>query len=346
MVHFGRGGLMHPTALDLGSSVAALRAGLLVTRMPLMSIVTNETQLALPTLSIPRGQPRRIGWRQQALARLAVRMNKLFGPREQRAFGILMYHRVAEPVDGFPTPTWNVPPGLFAAQLTGLLDLGWKPVPLREALESHLQGKSLPRKTFVVTFDDGYQNNLTEALPILELLGVPATIFLATAYLDSDRPFPSDDWQSAGDPGVPRVTWKPLTTDQCHELAASGLIELAAHTHTHADFRGRPDEFIADLCLCRASLRQHFGIEQPTFAFPYGTKRDGFAGGALAEAARRASMACSLTTEPHLVRPGDDPFDWGRFAAEDHDTAETLAAKLGGWHTLLRNMGRMALGRT
>jgi hypothetical protein len=53
-------------------------------------------------------------------------------------------------------------------------------------------------------------------------------------------------------------------------------------------------------------------------------------------------MACSLTTEPHLVRPGDDPFDWGRFAAEDHDTAETLAAKLGGWHTLLRNMGRMA----
>jgi hypothetical protein len=118
--------------------------------MPLMSIVTNETQLALPTLSVPRGEPRRIGWRQRALARMAVRMNTLFGPRERQAFGILMYHRVAEPVEGFPTPTWNVPPRLLAAQLTGLLDLGWKPIQLREALDSHQQGKSLSRKTFVV----------------------------------------------------------------------------------------------------------------------------------------------------------------------------------------------------
>ena len=310
-----------------------------------MSIVTNEPQVELSPLNVPRGQPRRIGWRQQALARLAVWLNSTFGPRERHAFGILMYHRIAEPVDGFPPPTWNVPPRRLAEQLAGLLDLGWRPITLRHALDCYQQGQAIPRKTFVVTFDDGYENNLTQALPILELFGVPATIFLATAYLNSDRPFPSDDWTAAGDPGVPRSDWKPLTTEQCHELAASGLIELAAHTHTHADFRGRPDEFLADLCLCRASLRERFGIEQPTFAFPYGTKRDGFAGGSLADAARQASMACSLTTEPQLVRPGDDPFDWGRFAAEEHDTPQTLAAKLGGWHTLLRNMGRLALAR-
>ena len=131
---------MHPTALDLGFSVAALCAALLVTRMPLMSIVTNDTKLAMPTLSVPRGQPRFIGWRQRALARVAVRLSKLFGPRERRAFGILMYHRIAEPVDGFSTPTWNVPPRLFATQLNGLLDLDWKPVPLREVLDFHRKG--------------------------------------------------------------------------------------------------------------------------------------------------------------------------------------------------------------
>ena len=294
---------------------------------------------------VPRGRPRQIGWRQRTLGRMAAGLSTVLGPRERQALGILMYHRVAEPVEGFPRPTWNVPPRRLAEQLAGLLDLGWRPLPLSQVLDNHRHSRPMPRKTFVVTFDDGYENNLTQALPILELLGIPATIFLATAYLDSSVPFPSDDWSAAGDPGVPLETWRPLTSSQCQELAASGLIELGAHTHTHADFRGRPDEFLADICLCRAALRERLGIEQPTFAFPYGTKRDGFSGGALAEAAKSAGLPCALTTEPQLVRPGDDPLDWGRFAAEEHDTAETLAAKLSGWHSLLRSAGRWATCR-
>ena len=310
-----------------------------------MPSLTEET-FVTATPRIPRGQPRQIGWRQRLLARMAAHLNGLLGPRARQAFGILMYHRVAAPIEGFPEPTWNVPPRRLAEQLAGLLDLGWKPLPLRQILDAHRSGQPLPRKTFVVTFDDGYENNLTQALPILELLGVPATIFLATAYLDSPLPFPSDDWSAAGETGVPAETWRPLTYAQCQELTASRLIELGAHTHTHADFRGRPDEFLADICLCRAALRERLGIEQPTFAFPYGTKRDGFSGGALAEAARNAGLPCALTTEPQLVRPGDDPLDWGRFAAEEHDTADTLAAKLGGWHSLLRSLGYKLRGGT
>lgn len=310
-----------------------------------MSIVTKKSPRTLPQRLVPRGTPRRVGWKQIALGRLAARLNRLCGPREQQAFGILMYHRVTEHVEGLPPPTWNVPPRVLAAQLTGLLDLGWQPLPLSQVLACHFQKQAIPRQSFVVTFDDGYENNLTEALPVLELLGVPATVFLATAYLDSDQPFPSDDWPAAGDSRVPPASWKPLTTDQCRQLTASGLVEQGAHTHTHADFRGQPEEFLADLCLCRAALRERFGIEQPTFAFPYGTKRDGFSGGKLTEAVRSAGLPCALTTEPHLVRPGDDPLDWGRFAAEEHDTAETLAGKLGGWHSLLRGLGRMVVGQ-
>jgi hypothetical protein len=45
----------------------------------------------------------------------------------------------------------------------------------------------------------------------------------------------------------------------------------------------------------------------------------------------------ALTTESELVKAGDDPFNWGRFAVLETDTAAALAAKLGGWYGLARN---------
>jgi len=198
----------------------------------------------------------------------------------------------------------------------------------------------IPRKTFVVTFDDGYVNVLTQARPILQALAVPATLFLATAYLDSDQPFPFDDWPAAGKPGVPRETWRPLTTAECRQLSASGLIELGAHTHTHADFRERSGALSEDLRQNLAVLRDQFHVEKPAFAFPYGTKSDGFVSAELAMTAQRVGASCSLTTQGTIVRPADSPFDWGRFAAEEHDTARTLAARLGGWQERLRRLKR------
>ena len=64
---------------------------------------------------------------------------------------------------------------------------------------------AIPSNVFAVTFDDGYENNYLNALPILRELNVPATIFVATKYLDTDRPFPFDDWSAAGKSGVPVV---------------------------------------------------------------------------------------------------------------------------------------------
>jgi peptidoglycan/xylan/chitin deacetylase (PgdA/CDA1 family) len=325
-----------------------LRAGRDIPRMTPMPLEAEVSIIATEgaPLRAVRGSPRRTGALQRGLGWLAAGMHAACGPRETQAFGILMYHRTCEAPAGFPRPTWNVPPLRLAEQLAGLVLRGWRALPLLEVLNRHRQNLPIPRKTFVVTFDDGYENNLLYALPVLKKLQIPATIFLATAYLDSEAPFPSDDWPAAGEPRLPAETWRPLKTDQCRELVASGLIELAAHTHTHADFRGRPDDLIADLQTCQSVLRERFDIDNPTFAFPYGTKADGFSGEPLASAARNAGVQSSLTTEARLVRPGDDPFDWGRFAAEEHDTAATLAAKLGGWHTLLRSFARKVLRRS
>lgn len=285
--------------------------------------------------SLRRWKGRLAGWASAPLA-------KCLPPRHRAAFGILMYHRVADPPPGVSAPTWNVPPARFRRQLVGLLSRGYRAWPLRRVLDYHEVGLPVPRNVFVVTFDDGYENNLTQAYPILRELQIPATIFLATAYLDARQPFPSDDWPDAGSQFVPADSWRPLSTAQCHDLLSDGLIELGAHTHTHRDFRGAPEALEDDLAICRQVLATRFGIDRPTFAFPYGTKKLGFSGAPLSGAARRAGMRCALTTEPDLVLPGDDPFDWGRLTATGDDTAATLAAKLDGWFGLIRGAWRSA----
>ncbi len=291
-------------------------------------------------LNVPRGLPRHVGLKERVAVGFAAALNDVLGPREKRAFGILMYHRVASPPPNFPKPTWNVPPWRFEQQLQGLISRGWKAWPLSQVIECLRRDLPIPRKTFVVTFDDGYANVLTQAYPILTRLSIPATVFLATAYLDSNKPLPCDDWSAAGQPGVPGDVWRPLTTEECRRLTANGLIELGAHTHTHADFRGRPDEFAEDLRQNLAILRTWFQVDQPALALPYGTKDDGFACDEFAGVARVAGASCCLTTEARIVRFGDNPFDWGRFAAEEHDTARTLAARLGGWQQALRRLKR------
>jgi peptidoglycan/xylan/chitin deacetylase (PgdA/CDA1 family) len=277
---------------------------------------------------------------------VAVALNEIWGPCTRTGFGILMYHRVIDPIPGQPRPTWNVPPAAFEEQLSGLLKRGFDPWPLQRVLEHHEKQWKIPRRVFVVTFDDGYQNNFTQAFPILQKLRVPATIFLATRYIDSPDPFPSDDWIAAGADGVPAEAWQPMTTDECLQLQKSGLIELGAHTHSHDDFRGKPDYLRNDLRQCLAVLREKFQIERPTFAFPYGTKGNGFAGPDLVAVARESDLRCSLTTEAEMVTAKTDPFDWGRFAAEDIDTSTILAAKLGGWITAAKKLKHALFGRT
>ncbi|MEX0701757.1 MAG: polysaccharide deacetylase family protein [Planctomycetales bacterium] len=279
-------------------------------------------------------------WKRALAARAAVVCRAVRRGPARGTFGILMYHRVTEAVPDAPFPTWNVTPRRFRAQLRGLLGRGYRPRHLREVLADCAAGRPIAPRTFVVTFDDGYENNYTEAYPVLRELGVPATIFLATAYLDGRTPFPNDDWEAAGTAKAPLDSWRPLATWQCKEMLAGGLIDLGTHTHTHADFREQSERLYRELRFSLDVLRQKFGLEDATFAFPYGTKRLGFSGPPLSDVARDAGVLCALTTEADPVHPADDPFDWGRFTAEHSDTGATLAAKLDGWYGAARNVWR------
>jgi peptidoglycan/xylan/chitin deacetylase (PgdA/CDA1 family) len=92
---------------------------------------------------------------------------------------VVTYHRVLDA----PDPMLSEPDiGAFRDQLT-FLARHMRILPLRDALGLLASG-SLPRRAVSITFDDGYANNYSCALPVLRSMGVPATVFVATGYLD------------------------------------------------------------------------------------------------------------------------------------------------------------------
>lgn len=109
------------------------------------------------------------------LALLAARR----GPA-QRPLAIVTYHRIPAAAD--PMLPREPHAGAFRAQME-FVARHLRPLPLPDAI-AHLYAGSLPRRAICITFDDGYANNHDVALPILRSVGVPATFFVATGYLD------------------------------------------------------------------------------------------------------------------------------------------------------------------
>ena len=96
---------------------------------------------------------------------------------------ILIYHRVLARDD--PFAPWGIGAEGFTAQMAALRN-HFNVIPLSEAI-ARLRSGSLPPRAAAVTFDDGYRDNLTVALPILRRYGIPATVFVASGFLDGGR---------------------------------------------------------------------------------------------------------------------------------------------------------------
>jgi glycosyltransferase involved in cell wall biosynthesis/peptidoglycan/xylan/chitin deacetylase (PgdA/CDA1 family) len=260
--------------------------------------------------------------------------------RREPTLGILTYHRIAPHVAGASKPTCNVRPERFRAQLTELLARGFEVWPLSKVLAHGVSSIAISRKVVVVTFDDGYESVYRDAWPVLRELGLPATIFVNTKYLDTTTPFPFDPWAQRYALSVPLSTYRPLSTSQCDEMLRSDLIELGSHTHSHEDFRNRPAALRADVERSLEVLHSRFGCERPAFAFPYGRRPEGFVSDELIAAVRRAGVTCSLSCEGAPIDAATDPFSWGRFTAYDWDTGATLAAKLEGRYAWVEQLRR------
>ena len=104
---------------------------------------------------------------------------------------VLAYHRITDPQQpGFDTfaPNVSATPADFAAQMDYVAQ-HFNVVSMEEVVDWLQNGRFLPPHPLLITFDDGYRDNLTEAFPILQQRQLPATIFLATNHVGSSSPF-------------------------------------------------------------------------------------------------------------------------------------------------------------
>lgn len=118
-----------------------------------------------------------------SLYRAAAEFLSPAGPKAR--LSILIYHRVLPEVD--PLFPGEATVESFDRQL-GMLKAVFNVLPLPEAIE-RLRAGTLPARAACITFDDGYADNLTLALPLLQKHGLHATFFIATAYLNGGRMF-------------------------------------------------------------------------------------------------------------------------------------------------------------
>lgn len=165
---------------------------------------------------------------------------------------ILIYHRVGART----SVTVDLPTSLFDEQMARLAE-HTRVLTMTEAAE-RLDSGTAPddaRPHVVVTFDDGTADFVDEALPVLVRHGVPATYYLATDFVDRQRPFPDDG--------------QPMTWEAAKEAVATGLVDVGSHTHTHVLLdRIGPTEAAADLDRSIAVVEDHLGVTPRHFAYP------------------------------------------------------------------------------
>lgn len=175
---------------------------------------------------------------------------------------ILMYHQIdVPPTRGTPLRGLVVSQRSFARQMGLLRLLGYKGVSMRD-LEPYLRGEK-HGKVVGITFDDGYRNNLVNALPILLRNG-----FTATCYAVSSMMGGTNSW----DQGL--VAEKTLMSESEWRTWIAGGMDVGSHTRTHADLTSSsPDQAQEEIVGSKKELQYLLDYEVRHFCYPYGRFR-------------------------------------------------------------------------
>jgi peptidoglycan/xylan/chitin deacetylase (PgdA/CDA1 family) len=226
------------------------------------------------------------------------------GPPGTEPVPILMYHVIAAPPPGAPFPGLYVQPQEFAEQMQALKDAGWHAVTLDQVAAYWQRGVSLGAgKPIVLSFDNGYQSQYAQALPVLRRLGWVGV----------------ENMQLTGLP----PSQGGLGQQEIHALVGAGW-ELDTQGFSHADLITlSPRQLRYQVAVAREVVRRRYGVPVNWFCYPSGH----YDATVVAEV-RAAGYKGSTTVVPGWAHPGDDPYRLHRLRVLGGTSAGELLALL------------------
>jgi peptidoglycan/xylan/chitin deacetylase (PgdA/CDA1 family) len=175
-------------------------------------------------------------------------------------------------------------------------------------------GDGLPPRPVILTFDDGYADFYTSAVPALQRHGFTATLYVTTGFVGG-----TNSWlQHIGEGMRPMVTW-----DQLAEMNASG-IECAAHTHTHPPLDMLSPSVARDeIIRSKGVLEEHLGQQVSSFAYPFG-----YYNAQVRQIVQATGFASACAIKRALSSLYDDPYALARIAIKPDTSMDALATAL------------------
>ena len=241
---------------------------------------------------------------------------------------ILMYHSVLR--DEKRSGKYIVSPHTIEEDLAYLSGHGYTATLPAELAGIVNRGGRLPEKPVIISLDDGYLNNLTYVLPLLEQYDMKAVIAVVGSYSEkfSEKPDPN--------PAYAHLTWADITL-----LADSGRVEIANHSydmHRQSPRRGAKrktgesaadyyNALVEDAGRTQSLLEEYCGILPTTYAYPYGHISP-----ESVPILREMGFTVLLTCTEKVNRIGNNPevlFSLGRFNRAGGISTEKFMKQIG-----------------
>lgn len=248
---------------------------------------------------------------------------------------VLMYHRVGE-IQDKQASRYAITPALFAAHMQVLARSGYHAVGIEAFMAWLESAAALPEGAFLLTFDDGFRGVREHALPILEQLHWPFTVFLVSDLIGA-----KDTWIKATNPT--RASYPLLDTEEIRDMRQRGC-SFHSHTRSHADLPILNDaELVDQLAGSRHALGELLEQDVDYLAYPYGHFDE-----RVEAAARAAGYRAAFSTQSGFNRPDVKRFRIRRLDVYGSDTPAMLLRKirLGGNDGRLSSLIRYYLRET
>ncbi len=220
---------------------------------------------------------------------ISARYNWWRIPQSYKKARVLMYHSISEHIKNEKHNKWRVKPQDFEKQMNWFYKNNWKSFTISEL--SNLD--KIPEKSFVITFDDGFEDNFTNAFPILKKYNFKATIYLVPNQK-------TNHWEEKNTSVLSNL----LNEKQILEMQNSGLIEFGSHTLSHVNLSKIDDfQLEKELVESKKEIEKITKKKCEAFAYPYGKFDD-----KIVQAVKDAGYKNATVVKRGLFEQNDDVF--------------------------------------